>query len=108
MNPTFLFHVPFGLSGSSVGLGPNEAQDRYAEVFCLSWFVWRTFVEMSGNGAVIIVVNVKEMTVESSKYFVLCLTHIVDTAMRTCYKVDAIACLTVYVYFLFIYLVVPF
>ena len=65
MEPAFLFHVPFGLPGISVGWCPNEAQDGYAKAVSLGRFVWRTFVIMSRHGCVIIMMDVIKMTIES-------------------------------------------
>ena len=67
MDPVFLFHVPFGLTSFSVWGCPNEAQNRYAQAICFSRVVWRTVVKVSGHGGVIIMINIKEMTVESGE-----------------------------------------
>ena len=57
----------------------------------MSW----TFIKMTCDRSVTIVIDVKIVTIESCKYLVFVLAYVLYATMRASYEVDAICGLTV-------------
>ena len=55
----------------------------------------RAIVEMTCDRGVAIVINVKIVTIESCKYFILSLAYVLYATMRTSYEIDTICGLAV-------------